>query len=371
MSAWTPHRRTDDGFAAIRAALCGPDDAAYNAEVNEAAQQSLTTIEAGEAEVAIETASVGGDSGLDSDGAESAASTSLSSSVRDYVFENGRRFHKFREGQYLFPNDDLEQDREDMKHALVVTVMGDKLHFAPIGETPQHILDMGTGTGIWCIEMAETYPSAQVQGIDLSPIQPVWVPPNVKFLVDDLESPWIEPSDHYDLVHGRHVLQAFKDYPTVLQRAFQHIKPGGFIELHEFEFHAGCDDGTLPPDGYALEQMLSYVAQGLKNLGPDLYGVLKLPGMLKDAGFVNVEDRIFKVPLGPWAKNKQLKKAGLYLQAMGLDGLQAIAMGPMTRGLGWRPEEVEVFLKGVREHLKDPSIHAYYNFHAIYAQKPF
>jgi methylase of polypeptide subunit release factors len=26
------------------------------------------------------------------------------------------------------------------------------LHFAPIGEYPQQILDIGTGTGIWCIE---------------------------------------------------------------------------------------------------------------------------------------------------------------------------------------------------------------------------
>jgi hypothetical protein len=79
------------------------------------------------------------------------STTSLNSSVRDYIFENGRRYHKFREGAYNFPNDDSEQDREDMKHAMMV-MLCQQLHFAPIGDNPQNILDMGTGTGIWAIE---------------------------------------------------------------------------------------------------------------------------------------------------------------------------------------------------------------------------
>lgn len=65
-------------------------------------------------------------------------STSLSSSVRDFEFENGRRYrgpvanialgseitnlavryHAFRPGKYLLPNDELEAEREDMKQYL-------------------------------------------------------------------------------------------------------------------------------------------------------------------------------------------------------------------------------------------------------------
>lgn len=90
------------------------------------------------------------DDGYDSDSLQS-ASTSLTSSARNFAFENGRRYHKFREGAYNFPNDDTEQDREDMKHAMVMNLC-QQLHFAPIGDNPQRILDMGTGTGIWAIE---------------------------------------------------------------------------------------------------------------------------------------------------------------------------------------------------------------------------
>lgn len=41
-----------------------------------------------------------------------------------------------------------------------------KLHLAPI-KNPHRILDIGTGTGIWAIDMADLYPSAEVVGTDI------------------------------------------------------------------------------------------------------------------------------------------------------------------------------------------------------------
>jgi hypothetical protein len=90
------------------------------------------------------------DEGVYSDAASS-SSTSVSSSVRDYVFENNRRYHKYQEGRYLLPNDEPEQEREDMKHAMIVSVCDGQLHLAPVSD-PQRILDIGTGTGIWAID---------------------------------------------------------------------------------------------------------------------------------------------------------------------------------------------------------------------------
>lgn len=40
-------------------------------------------------------------------------------------------------------------------HHLFLVMRDDKLHLAPIGPKPQRILDIGTGTGIWAIDMAE------------------------------------------------------------------------------------------------------------------------------------------------------------------------------------------------------------------------
>jgi hypothetical protein len=95
------------------------------------------------------------DDTIDDPGYETAsvtgAETSISSSVRDYAFEHGRRYHKYQEGRYLFPNDESEQEREDMKHSMIVNLCGGRLHYAPL-EDPREILDIGTGTGIWAID---------------------------------------------------------------------------------------------------------------------------------------------------------------------------------------------------------------------------
>jgi methylase of polypeptide subunit release factors len=51
-----------------------------------------------------------------------------------------------------------------MAHMLHLAMDGE-LHRAPIGDNPQRILDLGTGTGIWAIDIADRYPSAEVSSV--------------------------------------------------------------------------------------------------------------------------------------------------------------------------------------------------------------
>ncbi|KAK2795450.1 hypothetical protein FQN52_005216 [Onygenales sp. PD_12] len=79
-------------------------------------------------------------------------------------FENGRRYHGYKDGAYFLPNDKREQDRLDLQHSIYRGVLNGHLYLAPIGANPKRVLDLGTGTGNWAAEFAEQHPKSQVLG---------------------------------------------------------------------------------------------------------------------------------------------------------------------------------------------------------------
>jgi len=108
-----------------------------------------------------------------------------------------------------------------MAHHLWCVRLNGELHLAPIGTNPQKVLDLGTGTGIWAIDFADMYPSAEVIGVDLSPIQPRWVPPNLKFEVDDVEKEWLWAPDSFDFIHSRAMIGSIRNWQRYLEQAYK------------------------------------------------------------------------------------------------------------------------------------------------------
>lgn len=53
---------------------------------------------------------------------------------RNFVYENGRRYHANAQGRVLYPmpNDESEQERDDMKHKLTLWMMHERLFYAPV-----------------------------------------------------------------------------------------------------------------------------------------------------------------------------------------------------------------------------------------------
>jgi len=85
-----------------------------------------------------------------------AATTSLAPSTTYFIYENGRRYHSLPDSPYLFPNDALEQDREDLNHATFLKLFDGTLYFAPLqSDAALNVIDLGTGTGIWASDCKE------------------------------------------------------------------------------------------------------------------------------------------------------------------------------------------------------------------------
>lgn len=78
-------------------------------------------------------------------------------------------------------------------------------------------------TRVLTVAVADQFPEASIQGLDLSPIQPDYVPPNVQFLVDDVEheNGWDYPENHFDFIHIRHTLYAIQDPKALIERAYR------------------------------------------------------------------------------------------------------------------------------------------------------
>jgi SAM-dependent methyltransferase len=220
---------------------------------------------------------------------------SLLSDVKDYAYENGRRYHSYREGHYVLPNDEQEQDRQDLLHHVRNLVLNGALFRAPLETSVQRVLDIGTGTGIWAIDFADSYPSAEVIGTDLSPIQPSWVPPNLRFIVDDAEEPWLfSASRPFDFIHARDLGGAIADWPRLLRQAYTHLKPGAWFEAQEFEALVYSDDGTHERATRVMDWQ-DRLNRASEQFGKPMNVAPRLAGWLGDAGFVNVTDDIYKV----------------------------------------------------------------------------
>jgi len=260
-----------------------------------------------------------------------------------------------------------------MQYHMFKKVNDNRIQFAPI-HNPRRILDIGTGTGIWPIEMASLFPQATIYGTDLSPIQPQSVPANVHFVVDDASEPdWLWPLGHFDLIHTGMMLGSFNSYGDLIKNARNYLQPGsGWLECHEIHPKPLVDDGSAPPD-YALriwEDYYNHSANSLESPRP-IRIADKCKQWMLEAGFVDVHECIEKVPINPWPKDPRLKEIGRFHEANWLDGLAAFSYQLFgSKGLGWSKDEIEVFLIGVRESIRNRHIHAYNKQYIVYGRRP-
>jgi len=291
------------------------------------------------------------------DGFSESDTESLRSSLFQSVIENGRGYHKYKDGLYFIPDDEREQERLDMQHEIFLQTMNRKLLAAPIHSDSLDVLDLGTGTGIWAIDFADEYPQSTVLGTDLSPIQPSYVPPNCKFEIDDFDQPW-SFTQKFDLIHGRMLAGALGDPIHLLQQSLEALKPGGWVELQDFAFPVRSDDGTMA--GTAFERLNDNLVRGLQLLSRDGGWAAKYKDFMEQTGFVNVVEIKYKWPQNHWPKDKLLKRIGQWNMFNTLDGLHGFSARLCIKVLGMSVEEFELLLAESRVDIQNPKIHAYW-----------
>ena len=111
--------------------------------------------------------------------------------------------------------------------------------------------------------------------------------------MDDAESDWTYQSK-FDFIHLRTMGGSIGDVPRLLQQAFDHLNPGGWIEWQEVDMTVKCDDNTLPAESYLLKYC-DYVNLSAEKFGKGMNIGPTLKSSMEQVGFENVKDETFKV----------------------------------------------------------------------------
>ncbi|KAF4443113.1 Demethylmenaquinone methyltransferase [Fusarium acutatum] len=270
------------------------------------------------------------------------------------------------------PNDEQQLEALDLIHHWLTLMLDDKLFLAPIGDNPQKILDIGTGTGIWAINVADEYPSASVIATDITPTQPSFVPPNLEFQIDDAQLEWTFEPESFDFIHIRYLQGTIGDWDRLYGQMYKALKPGGWFQHIEPDLQILSQNPEIKVDD---EHIFTRWAKIFTQVGETIgctfdFSNNKLSTLAKDAGFVSITPQTHKIPIGRWPKDKKKKELGTFVGLSFSQALDGFVKLPLCEILKWSPEEMQLFAAEMRKALMNPKTQAFGHVFSVYGQKP-
>ena len=198
-------------------------------------------------------------------------------------------------------------------------------------------------------------------GTDLSPIQPVWVPPNCRFELDNCELAWTYPSKTFDYIHIRGLVGCIRDWTTLYGECLRCLKPGGWLEHQEFALPISGDAEPLPPDS-VWHLWGNIFREAGDKMGRSFEVADHWLDWMQAAGFTgHKHTEVVRLPIGDWPRDRKLRETGAFNRLSLEQGLEGFASYICTQVLGWQADEVTVLLAKVRGAIRDKSCHAYYD----------
>lgn len=101
------------------------------------------------------------------------------------------------------------------------------------------------------------------------------------------------------------MVAAIRDWPKLVGQAFRNTKPGGWAEFQEYDAHYYSEDGSKGDAPVVTAWEKTWIT-ATENQGLECLPASKLEGWMQNAGFVNIRAEKFRVPIGPWPKDKHL-----------------------------------------------------------------
>jgi hypothetical protein len=295
--------------------------------------------------------------------------------LEDGIWQHGRFYGSWKPGKYLFPIDSEELNRLDIFHKVFLLARDNKPLHAPIQRQAPRIMDIGTGTGIWAINVAEEcFTDAQIMAVDLNQILPALIPPGVLPKQYDIEEPvWNSLFTDCDFIHMRMLLGSIQTdlWPQVYHNIFEHLAPGiGHLEHIEVDWTPRCDDDERPANS-AFEKWSELFFDGMERFNRTARVMPQETQQLLEAtGFVEVKHEVHRAYVCPWSSDRHEREIARWFNIGLSHSLEALAMKPLVEKLGFKAEDVRELCNTAKRETCVLRYHTYCNIHVWTARKP-
>jgi ubiquinone/menaquinone biosynthesis C-methylase UbiE len=264
---------------------------------------------------------------------------------------------------YALPRDMEEINRLDFQHYMLRYALRG-LYAAPL-QHPASILDVGTGTGRWAMEMAQMFPHANVVGVDVNPPPAdeqaghgVDVrPENYTFVPGNVLEGLPFDDGMFDFTHLRLLFTAIpgERWPRAVSELARVTRPGGWAESVET---TGLHDG-----GPNVNLMMTWIAQMSARRQVDLMNGSRVADFMRAAGLRNVAASVVNVRTGAWGERLGMMVATDFVGVCkGYAGL-LVGAGLTTQ------EQFDQTLEGMRKEFESRRGRCYTPFYVVIGQK--
>ncbi|OAX79836.1 hypothetical protein ACJ72_05842 [Emergomyces africanus] len=144
--------------------------------------------------------------------------------------------------RYLLIRTRAESERLDIQHHAFQKNMGFLLHPAIPQQDHMRVADIGTGTGVWLRDLAETLPKTCIfDGFDISLDQVPDIellPTDINYYLQDALSPFpAEFLGQYDVVHVRLLVLGLKvdEWERAIRNLMTLLRKGGYLQWTDIE----------------------------------------------------------------------------------------------------------------------------------------
>ncbi|GJE88807.1 methyltransferase domain-containing protein [Phanerochaete sordida] len=307
---------------------------------------------------------------------------SMTSSMRINAFrqEYGRGLNNYSE-IYRLPADEEELERLDQQHAMFREIMGKYPPpiFEVLADTPgqvKTVVDLGCGSGSWIVDVARDFPNCSCVAVDLIPMQIIDIPPNCRSEVDDINLGLQHFYGEFNVAHARLISTGIRDYKGLVDQISHVLKPGGLIDLTEFDFRVYDFDKQPIPitvDASPLARWFHLALRAVQMQGGEPDAANHLYGWTRDHGaFEDVQYREWWLQTSCWnpGQDDEARQKNRWGAAMREDILAFLKSGrPLLLGTGVPEQILNPLEEEAERELMEARVPTYVRIQNVYGRR--